>query len=118
QADGAEIDEGHAEAAAEDAEGRILRNHAHVRPQRQLHAACDRKALDGGDDRLRQPQPARTHWRDGVVAADFALLLAIALCDRLQIRAGTEIAAGAGEDSDGSALVGVEREKGVVELSR
>jgi hypothetical protein len=118
QADGAEIDQGHAEAAAEDAEGRILRDHAHVGPQRQLHAARDRKAFDRGDHRLRQPQPARAHRRDRVVAADLALLLAVALGDRLQIRARAKIAAGAGEHRDGSDLVGVERKKRVIELAR
>ena len=49
QADGAEIDQRHAEAAAEDAEGGVLGDDAHVGPQRELHAAGDREAFDRGD---------------------------------------------------------------------
>ena len=84
QADGAEIDQRHAEPAAEDAEGGVLGDHAHVRPQRQFHAAGDRKAFDRGDHGLRQAQPARPHRRDGVVAADLALLLGIARATALR----------------------------------
>ena len=64
QPDGAEIDQRHAEAAAEDAEGGVLGNDAHVGPQRQFHAAGHCKTLDRRDHGLRQPQPARSHRRD------------------------------------------------------
>ena len=49
QADGAEVDQGHAEAAAENAEGGVLGDHAHISPQRQLHAAGHRKTFDRRD---------------------------------------------------------------------
>jgi hypothetical protein len=118
QADGAEVDQRHTEAAAEDAEGRVLGDHAHVRPQCELHAAGHRKALDRGDHRFRQPKPARPHRRDGVEAAELALLLGVTRRDLLQIRAGAEIAVDTGEDSDGSVLVRIEGEEGVIQFSR
>jgi hypothetical protein len=49
QPDGAEIDQRHAEAAAEHAEDGVLGDHAHIRPQRQFHAAGNRKTLDRRD---------------------------------------------------------------------
>ena len=52
QADGAEIDQRHAETAAEHAEGGVLGDDAHVRPQRQLHAAGHRKPFDRRDHGL------------------------------------------------------------------
>ena len=52
QADGAEIDQGHAKTAAENAEGRVVCDHAHIRPQRQLHPAGHRKTLDRRDHGL------------------------------------------------------------------
>src|SRR5271156_6250922 len=52
-----------------------------------------------------------------MVTADLALLVRIAGCERLEIGSGAERAAGPGEHSDRSVLVGVEGEKGVVELA-
>src|SRR6478735_8297791 len=52
QADGAEIDQGYAETAAEDAKSRVVGDHAHIRPQRQFHPAGHRKTLDRRDDRF------------------------------------------------------------------
>jgi len=52
------------------------------------------------------------------VAADLALLVGIARCLRLEVGARAEIAAGAGEHRDGSAVVGVERKKRVIQFSR
>ena len=52
QPDGAEIDQRYAKTPAEDAEGGIFGDHAHVGPQRQLHAAGDRKPLDRRDHGL------------------------------------------------------------------
>ena len=52
QADGAEVDQGHAETAAEDAKSRVVGDHAHIRPQRQLHPAGHRKTFHCGNHRL------------------------------------------------------------------
>src|ERR1700756_4816641 len=52
------------------------------------------------------------------MSADLALLVGIARGHRLEIGAGAEIAAGAGEDSNRGVLVGIEGEERVVELSR
>ena len=118
KADGAEIDQRHAEAAAIDAEDRILGDHAQIGPQRQLHAAGHRKTFHRGDHRFGQPQPARPHRRDGRVAADLALLAGIACRHRLQIGAGAKISAGAGEHRDRRAVIGVEGEKRIEQFSR
>jgi hypothetical protein len=52
------------------------------------------------------------------VAAEFALLVRVASRYRLEIGAGTKIAAGAGEHGDGGFLIGVEGEEGVVQFAR
>ena len=52
QPDRAAVDQRHAEAAAEHAEGRRPRGDAQVAPQRELEPAGDRVALDRGDHRL------------------------------------------------------------------
>ena len=118
QPDGAEIDQRHPEPAAEDAEGGVLGDHAHVGPQRQLHAAGHRKAFHRRDHRLCQSQPARPHRRDRIVAADLALLVGIARRHRLEVGAGAEIAAGAGEHRDRRLGVGVEGQEGIEQFSR
>jgi hypothetical protein len=102
----------------EDPEGGVLGDHAHIGPQRELHAAGDRKSLDCGNHGFRQPQAARPHRRNRIVAADLALLVGIARCHRLEVGARAEIAAGAGEHRDRRRCVGIEREKGIVEFAR
>ena len=52
QPDGAEIDQRHAEAAAKDSENGVLGDDAHVRPQRQLHAAGHGETFNRGDHGL------------------------------------------------------------------
>ena len=52
QADRAAINQGHTEAAAEDAEARGVRYDAQVAPEGEFHAARHGKALNGGDHRL------------------------------------------------------------------
>ena len=64
QPDGAEVDQRHAESAAEDAEGGVVGDHAHVGPQRQLHSAGHRKAFHRRDHGFGQAQAARPHRRD------------------------------------------------------
>ena len=59
--DRAAVDEGHAEAAAEDAEGGVGGGHPQVAPDGQLQAAGHGVALDGGDHRLGQLQAGRPH---------------------------------------------------------
>src|SRR6185437_4113988 len=63
-------------------------------------------------------QPARAHRRDRVVATDLAPLLAVALGDGLQIRAGAERAARAGEHRNRGVRVGIEGEERIVQLAR
>jgi hypothetical protein len=118
QPDGAEIDQGNAKAAAEDAESGVFRDHPHVRPQCEFHAAGDSKSFDRGDHGFRQPQPARPHRRDRIMAADLALFVGIARRHRLEVGAGTEIAAGAGEHRHRGFLVGIEGAKDIVQFSR
>ena len=48
-----------------------------------------------------------------VVAADLALLVAIARRHRLEVGAGAEITAGAGEHRDRGLVVGIEGEEGI-----
>src|SRR5262245_29114245 len=48
----AAVDQGHAPAAAVNAEIGLLRHHPEVAPQAELHAAGDRRALNRGDHRL------------------------------------------------------------------
>ena len=50
------------------------------------------------------------------MAADLALLVGIARCHRLEVGAGAEIAAGAGEHRDRRCFVGIEREERVVQV--
>src|SRR5258708_5609278 len=57
QAHGSAVDQRHAPAAAIDAEVGVLRHHAEIAPEAQLHAAGDRGTLDRGDDRLVVLQP-------------------------------------------------------------
>src|SRR5882757_9101798 len=52
------------------------------------------------------------------MAADLALLVGIARCHRLEVGAGAEIAAGAGEHRDRGGFVGIERQECVVKLAR
>ena len=118
QADGAKIDQRYAEAAAEDAKDSALADHAHVRPQRKLHAAGNGMAFDGSNHRLRQPQPARAHRRQRTVATEFAALFAIAGGSRLQISTGAKRAVGAGEDRDGRLRIGVEGNKRLEQFAR
>ena len=118
QADSAEIDQRHAEPTAEDTEGRVLRDHAHVGPQGELHAARDGKAFHRRDHGLREAKPARAHRRDRIVSADLAFLVWIAGGNGLQIGACAKIASRAGEHRNRGILVGVEGEERVVELAR
>ena len=53
--------ERHAPAPAVDAEDRVLRRHAQVAPERELEAAGDGVALDGGDHGLGEQHPRRPH---------------------------------------------------------
>ena len=101
QPDGAAVHERDAEAAAEDAEDGALRGHAEVAPERDLQAAGDGVALDGGDDRLAE-QKARDAQR-GV-----PVLGGTQRADGAQVGAGAERATSAGENGDGRRVVGVE----------
>jgi hypothetical protein len=111
QADGTEVDQRHAESAAEDAEHGALADHAHVGPKGQLHAAGDGMPFDCGNHRLAETQPAWAHRSNGLMAAELAPLQWIAGRDHLQVRAGTEVSAHAGEDRDRGAFIRIEGEK-------
>jgi hypothetical protein len=76
QAHRAAVDQRHAEAAAVDAEVRVLLHHAQVAPERQLHAAGHRGAADGGDHRLGQQQARRPHRAGGCASSGFEVQVA------------------------------------------
>ena len=76
-----------------------------VAPQGQLEPAGHRRALDRRDHRLAEAQPRRTH-RAGPVVADRP---PVTVGERLEVGAGAEVPAGAGEHGDGRRVVGVER---------
>ena len=61
QPHGAQVNQRHAETAAEDAEHSAFGGDPQVGPQGQLQAPGDGVALHGGDHRLVQPHPGRTH---------------------------------------------------------
>ena len=71
-----------------------------VAPERQLDPAGQAPAVDRGDRRLGRGEPGRPHRPVRVVDVEV---------HRLQVGAGAEgLAAGAGEDEDAGALVGLE----------
>ena len=100
QALGAAVDQRHAPAALEEAEGRALGGDPQVAPERQLEAAGEAPALDRGDRRLRGGQAGEALGPGRVVDVEV---------DRLEVGAGAEgLAAGAGEDQDAGVVVGLE----------
>ena len=113
QAHGAQVDQRHAEPAAEDAEGGVVGGDAQVGPAGQLQAAGHREALDRGDHRLGELQAGGAHRAE--VALAFEAPAGLAVGDRLQIGAGAEVVALAAQDGDVGGLVGVEALEGVVE---
>ena len=118
QAHRAEVDQRHAPAPAEDAEDGVRGGDAEVAPQRQLESARDRVPLDRGDDRLSEQHARRPHGPVPVLAenvlperVDQGAAPELAGGDRLQIGAGAERAARAGQDRDRERLVRVEAAK-------
>ena len=96
----AAVDQRHAPAALEETEGRLGRGDAQVAPERQLDSAGEAPAVDRGDRRLGRGEAGRAHRPVRVVDVEV---------HRLQVGAGAEgLAAGAGEDEDAGALVGLE----------
>ena len=61
QTHGAEIDERHAEPAAEHAEHGIVGRDAQIAPERKLEATCDCMTLDGRNYRLAEKHARRAH---------------------------------------------------------
>jgi hypothetical protein len=114
QVDRAAIDQRHAEPPAEDTEHGVAGDDTEVAPQGQLQPACHGGALDGGDHRLRQRQPGRSH-RPGTVVADGS---PIARGERLEVGAGAEVTAGTREHGDGDGFVGVEGLEGGEQFRR
>lgn len=108
QADGAEVDQRNAEAAAEDAEYRIARRHAQIAPQGEFQAAGNGIALHGGHHRFRKKHP---RWTHGPVAA-LCELVALAASDGFQVGACAKGTARAGHDCDAESVVGVETTEG------
>ena len=104
QPDRAEVDQRHAESPVEDAEGGVARGDAQVAPERELEAARDRVALDRRDHRLVELHARRPH-------RPVARLRASRLArprQLLQVEAGAEVAARAGQDGHRQRFVGVE----------
>jgi len=104
QAHRAEIDQGHAKPAIEDAQRRTTRGHPEVAPQRKLQPTGDGVALDRRDHRLAQHHPRRAHR----TLARFAQPVARAGGERLQVKARAEVAARPCEDRDRETVIGVE----------
>src|SRR5262249_60606320 len=87
----APIDQRDTPPATEHAEDGVARGDAHVAPQRQLEPAGNGVTLDGGDDGFVEQHARRAH---GPVAVRCGSV-APARRDRLEVGAGTELAAGA-----------------------
>ena len=81
QALGAAVDQRHAPAALEEAEGRLRGGDPQVAPERQLDPAGQAPAVDRGDRRLGGRQPGRPHRPVGMVDVEV---------HRLQVGAGAE----------------------------
>ncbi len=109
QTHGAAIHQRHAPAPAVHAEDRVACRHPQIAPERELQAAGNGVTLHGGDHRLAEPQPGRAH---GTIAGAFHPIAA-ARGHGLQVGAGAEGAARAGEDRHGAVRVGVEVAEGV-----
>ena len=107
EADRAAVHQRDAPAPAVDAEHRVLGGDAQVAPDRQLEPAGDRVALDRGDHRLAEQHPRRPD-RPVAVGLDPAARGAARLAHRLEVGAGAELAARAGQHRDGQRVVGVE----------
>ncbi|MEY9511933.1 hypothetical protein ABIF16_002664 [Bradyrhizobium elkanii] len=104
QADGAEIHQRYAEAPAINAEGGVTRDDPKIAPDRKLEAARHGGALDGGDHRLRQLHPRRAHRAVAVLDA----VAAMAGRGALEVEAGAERAARAGQDRDRQRRIAIE----------
>ena len=92
EADRAAVHQRDAPAAAVDAEHGVLGGDPQVAPERQLEAAGDRVALDGGDHRLAQQHAGRA---DGAVAVGLhpAGPRSAGLLHRLEVGARAELPA-------------------------
>ena len=115
QTDRAKIDERHAEATIEDAEDGRARGDPQVAPQRELHAARDRGALDGGDHWLSELKTRRAHRSELAVRLETTRL---AIGDRLKIGPGAEGVSRAGEHRHIGGRIGVEAFEGVKQGAR
>src|SRR5262245_6191220 len=123
QAHGTAVDQRHAPTAAIDTEVGVFRHHPEIAPERELHAAGDGGALDGGDHRLVQLEPRGAQRPTRNVAAVAARLrsrdvelaqriIGIERADVFEIPAGAERPARAVEHRHRRILVGIEFEKG------
>ncbi len=110
QADRATVDERHPPATAEDPEAGVVCSDPKVAPDRQLQPTGDGVPLDGGDDRLAEAHPGRTH-RPVPVGLD-------PVVEALQVGAGAERAACSPQHCHRLGGVGVEGPEGVGELLR
>jgi hypothetical protein len=88
--------------------------------RRQFEAAGDRRPRDGGDDRLRQLEPGRSHWSArrrptvfGKVEGFQRLGLPGKACGELQVPTGAKGPARAPEHRDRGVRVALEGEKGL-----
>ena len=99
------IDQRHAPAAAEHAEGGAAGGHAQVAHQRQLQATGDGITLDRSDHRLAERHSAGAH-RPVRTACAFDDIACCRVGHRCQIGAGTEVACVASEHGHAQAGVG------------
>ena len=103
QANRAAIDQRHAETTVKDAEDRVTGGDAQIAPERELHPSGHAVALNGPDHGLAELQVCRPHR-----AVAFADLWTGAFGERLQVKAGAEVAAGTGENGDAEPVIGIE----------
>jgi hypothetical protein len=106
QPDGATVHEWNAPASAVHAEDRVLGGDAQIAPRRQLEAAGDGVALDGGDDGLAQEHSCRPD-RPVAIRRDAAGSRRV-FPHGFQVCPGAELAVRTAQHRDEQRLVGFE----------
>ncbi len=106
QADCAAVYEGHTETAVEDSEDSVPRGDAQIAPERELDPASHAVAFDSSDHRLAESEVRHPHR--AVAVADLG---PSPFSERLQVKAGTEVAARSGQNGDTKPGIGVKAPK-------
>ena len=128
----AAVDQGHAKAATEHAKVGVCFHHTHVAPQRQLHTTGYGSAADRSNHRLGQLQARRTHRSERprrhavfgrkIECGERTRLIRRGLLrqsrTREQIPARAKMTMRAMEHGNARCLIGIESQKGCVQLTR